>query len=151
MTLTPAMAVEVFLGAAVPNLTASQPSLMDGNNNLSNTPPATGTIVVPNTPSGASPIPNNFTGGFNYINTVTSTSKYASSMVKAMDNGVAFNFNQGTPPTPPGYNILETTPAYNPNANSGVQQGTAAISNVTSITSSFAGISPASIAVFRWT
>ena len=52
MTL-PAMAVEIYLAEAVPNTSASQPSLMDGNNNLANTPAATGALAPPQSPSGA--------------------------------------------------------------------------------------------------
>lgn len=40
-------------GAAVPNLAAGVPALIDGNNNLANTPSATGGISVPQSPSGA--------------------------------------------------------------------------------------------------
>jgi hypothetical protein len=47
------MATEVFLAEAVPNPSASQPSLTNGNANLANTPPATGAITVPQSPSGA--------------------------------------------------------------------------------------------------
>lgn len=47
-------ATEVFIAAAVPNTSAAQPSLMDGNNNLANTPPAPGAITVPQSPAGTS-------------------------------------------------------------------------------------------------
>jgi hypothetical protein len=42
-------AMEVFLSQAVPNTGASEPSL-EANTNVTNTPPATGLITVPNTP-----------------------------------------------------------------------------------------------------
>lgn len=48
----PAMACEVLASEAVPNLGAARPSLTANANPL-NTPPATGTISVPFTPSGA--------------------------------------------------------------------------------------------------
>lgn len=48
----PAMAVSVTLSKAVPNTNASQPSLTSNANPL-DTPPATGLITVPQSPSGA--------------------------------------------------------------------------------------------------
>lgn len=53
MPTTPAMAESVFTASVVPDLNAARPSLKDGNNNLANTPSATGTISVPQSPSGA--------------------------------------------------------------------------------------------------
>lgn len=49
----PAMAAEVYFSDAVPNTTASQPSLTANNNPL-NTPPSPGAISVPQSPSGTS-------------------------------------------------------------------------------------------------
>lgn len=46
------MVIEYFIASAVPNLSASQPSLTDGNNNMVNTPPATGLLVPPQSPAG---------------------------------------------------------------------------------------------------
>lgn len=78
----PAMATEVFLAEAVPNTSAASPSLMDGNNNLENTPPATGNIVVPESPKGASLTPRAYTSGFNFVNTITSTQESLKNIVK---------------------------------------------------------------------
>ena len=71
----PAMAAEVAAARAVPNVNASQPSLTNNSNPL-DTPPATGLITVPNSPQGASEDANNFTNGYNYVNTISSTARY---------------------------------------------------------------------------
>lgn len=75
-----AMATEVFLAAAVPNTAASSPQLMDGNNNLANTPPATGGISVPNDPSGASLTAVNWTNSYQYMHTISATARYLQSL-----------------------------------------------------------------------
>lgn len=48
----PAMAFEVSVADAVPNTSASQPSLTANPNPL-NTPPSTGALAPPQSPSGA--------------------------------------------------------------------------------------------------
>lgn len=48
-----ATATEVFIAAAVPTTVGSTPGFVDGNNNLANTPPATGALAPPQSPSGA--------------------------------------------------------------------------------------------------
>lgn len=111
---TPAMAHEIFIAAAVPNLNAAQPSLMDGNNNLADTPPATGLLAPAQAPSGSV---TGQSATFNFVNTITSTKEYL-------------------------HNILNVESA---------QQGTNAISNVVSITASFAGIPSKDLMVNNYT
>jgi hypothetical protein len=82
-----AMAVEVMLGAAVPNLSASTPQLMDGNNNMADTPPPTGNITVPNSPKGDSSTARAFTSGFNYVNTISSTAQFLASKLNVLNVG----------------------------------------------------------------
>ena len=131
----PAMAHEVFVASAVPNTSASQPSLMDGNNNLVDTPDATGLLVPPQSPSGS------VTGQaatYNYTNTVTSTKRYVAAMVAAAEDATAFTFTTSvTPGTAPlGSCVgLKEDVQTAPSAPSGTfaQVGTAAISNVASV------------------
>ncbi len=68
---------------------------------------------------------------------------YTSNMVSASRDGVAFG--NGDEPSP-GLNVSETTPGV-PSGSSYEQQGAVAISTLAAITSSFAGIAPASIQV----
>ena len=75
---TPATAVEVKLSEAVPNLTASEPSLTSNPNPL-NTPPATGLITVAQSPSGSV---TNQSAPFNYTNTITSTEEMLTNTLK---------------------------------------------------------------------
>ena len=86
----PAMAIEVTLSESVPNLSASFPQLKANPNPL-NTPPATGSIVVPNSPKGESLTPRAFTSGFNYVNTITSTEEMLKNVLKveSTQQGVA--------------------------------------------------------------
>ena len=49
---TAVMAMAVYLGEKVPNTLSSSPSLT-ANSGITNTPPATGGITVPQSPSGA--------------------------------------------------------------------------------------------------
>lgn len=109
-----ALAHEIRVGDVIPNLSALAPVLELQPLPLANTPPATGTISVPQAPSGS------VTGQaatFNYTNTITSTKEYLT-------------------------NVLEVDSA---------QQGTNAISNVASITSSFAGVDPKLLMVNNYT
>lgn len=140
------MAHEVDLGQAVPNTNATTPVFIDNTALLpiTNTPPATGTIVVPNSPKGSSDTAHNFTNGFNYTHTITSTQDYVSSMIGAQNDGVAFNYNQGTPPAPPGKNVSQTIP--NAPTGSFVMQG----NNVTSGIQTFSGQAWAQGNVFRF-
>ena len=74
---TPAMVFEVFKSEAVPSTTSTLPSLTS-NTNPYNTPPATGLLVPPQSPSG------DITGEaatFNYTNTITSTQYYLGSVL----------------------------------------------------------------------
>lgn len=132
---TPALAHEIFIAAAVPNLSASQPSLMDGNNNLANTPPATGALVPPQSPSGSV---TNQAATYNYTNTVTSTKRYVTAMVAAATNSTSFNFTTAVTPgsAPLGSSVglkedLQTTPSAPSGSFS--QSGSAAISNALSV------------------
>lgn len=105
-----------------------------------NEPPPTGDIVVPQAPSGSV---TNESASFNYVNTITSTENYLSEMIGAADEGIAFNFS--TPA--PALNVAEILPTYNPNADSGVQEGTPAINAA----DPFTGVLPANaVNVFRW-
>lgn len=135
MPTTPAMAHEIFIASAVPDTTAAQPQLKDGNNNLANTPPAPGLLVPPQSPSGSV---TNQSATYNFNNTITSTKKYTGALVSAAENATSFNFTSavtpGTPPLGPsvGSKIdVQTTPS----APSGTfsQVGTAAISNAASV------------------
>jgi hypothetical protein len=83
-----------------------------------------------------------------YENSELAAAAYTAAMVAAQSDGTPFNFQGGTVPQPTGYNVDETTP--NPPSGDYAQEGTPAISNITSITASFGGIDPASIQVFRW-
>lgn len=93
------------------------------------TPPPTSNLAPPQSPSGS------VTGEaatWNYTNGETSTENYTSAMVEAAQEGTPFNFDSGTFPStlPLGLNVNETTPTYNPNADSGVQEGTPALTEV---------------------
>jgi hypothetical protein len=77
------------------------------------TPPATGTLSPPQSPSGSV---TNESANWNFVNDETSTQEFLSDVL-SVENA---------------------------------QQGTAAISNVASISSSFGGISASNIQVFKW-
>lgn len=72
-------ATEVYIASAVPDTSASQPTLKDGNNNLANTPGATGLLVPPQSPTGviSSQAPT-----FNYTNTISSTTEYLKNVIQ---------------------------------------------------------------------
>jgi hypothetical protein len=91
-----ATASEVFFSNAVPNLAAAQPSFMDGNTPaiMLDTPPPTGSIVVPQTPDSSSGVAHNFTGQFNYVNSESSSRAYMAHNLNIL--------NVGTTPPPTG-------------------------------------------------
>lgn len=72
---TSVMAVTCSLGEAVANTSASEPSLESNTSTLDlvSTPPSTGTIVVANSPMGASSVAVGFTSSWNYVNSENST------------------------------------------------------------------------------
>lgn len=80
---------------------------------------------------------------WNYANDETSTENYTSNLVSAAHDGVAFG--SGDEPSPAS-NVAETIPNA-PSGGSYEQQGAPAISNLVSITASYAGVQPAEIAV----
>lgn len=67
-----ATATEVFIAEAIPNTSASQPSLTKNSNPL-NTPPSTGAITVPNSPKGTSDTAHGFTTSYDYVNNTSNT------------------------------------------------------------------------------
>lgn len=92
---TVVMATAVYLGSSIPNLNASKPSLEDGNNGLSNTPPPTGSIVVPNSPMGASTAANGFTSSWGYVNGENTTEAFLhAAYTEANWNGIRIPTNR---------------------------------------------------------
>jgi hypothetical protein len=104
------LAVEVFLGEAVPNPNATQPSLFSNTATIPivNNPPATGLLVPPQSPSGSV---TGQSATYNYSVTETSTQIYTAALTSAARNQIGWSAVDGTnPPSPPGLNITETTP-----------------------------------------
>lgn len=95
----------------------------------------------PQSPSGSV---TGESAAWNFENSETSTENYVSNMIAAAQEATAFNTTEPSP----ALNVSETTPA--PPTNSFVQEGTPAISNIASITASFAGVAANQLAVFRW-
>jgi hypothetical protein len=85
-------------------------------------PPATGTLTPPQSSSGSV---TGESATSNYLTGETSTENFVSEMIGAAEEGVAFNLSHPAP----ALNVAETTPAYNPNADSGVQQGSPAVNS----------------------
>jgi hypothetical protein len=104
------------------------------------TPPPTGQLAPPQSPSGSV---TGEAGTWEFTNSELATTYYTSNLVSAAHNGTAFG--SGDEPSP-GLNVAETTPNP-PSGSSYEQQGAVAISNLVSITASYAGIAPASIQV----
>lgn len=76
----------LIAGAALPNNIASVPSLADSNNNLANTPPATGNLTPPFSPSGA-------------VNTNTGRSQTATQTAAALTGNPLYGWNGVRTPT----------------------------------------------------
>ena len=150
MPTIPVMAVTIELGDAVPDLNAAQPALKSGIANLANTPPATGALVPPQSPSGS------VTGQaatFNYTNTITSTKKYTAAMVAAQANSTSFNFTTAVTPgsAPLGSSVglkedLQTTPSAPTGSYS--QVGVAAISNTAAVI--LTGLTASGTSFYKW-
>lgn len=142
-------ATGLISGTALPNNAVQYPSYVNNPSGVTNTPPATGALVPPQSPSGS------VTGQaatYNYTNTITSTERYVTLLVTAMQDGVAFN-NQtpvtpGTAPNGASVGLKEDVQTL-PAAPSGTfsMQGATAITNLLSITISYAGIDSKSLAV----
>ena len=147
---TAAMAHEILVAAAVPNLSATQPQLKKGNSNLADTPPAPGTITVPQAPSGSV---TNQAATYNFNNTITSTKKYTQALVAAAENATVFNFTSAVTPgvAPLGSSVglkedIQTTPSAPTGTFS--LSGTAAISNAAAVV--LAGLPQAQQAFFKF-
>jgi hypothetical protein len=104
------------------------------------TAPPTGNLVPPQSPSGSV---TSEASAWEYTNNEMAASYFTSNMVSAAHDGVAFG--SGDEPSP-ALNLSETTPAA-PSGSNYEQQGVPEISNLASITSSFAGVQPSEIAV----
>lgn len=82
----PAMAAEVSAADAVPNTSAARPSYTANPNPL-NTPPSPGLITSPQSPKGSSDTAKNFTNGYNYVNTISSTARYLAASLNVANVG----------------------------------------------------------------
>ena len=148
-----ATAHEVFIGAVTPNLAATNPILELQPLPLANTPAATGSLVPPQSPSGSV---TNQASTWEYTNSEMAVQYYTTNLTKAGDDGVVLpnpqpNVVAGSAPygAVVGNKIDSQTLPVAPTG-SYVMQGTNAISNLLSITASFAGIPAAQIAVFNF-
>jgi hypothetical protein len=110
------------------------------------TPPPTGQTDPPDAPDATSEAANNFTASWPYVNGEMPATFYTSNLVSAAHDGVAFG--SGDEPSP-ALNVAETTPNP-PSGSSYEQQGAVAIANTLAISGSFAGVNPASLAVFNF-
>src|SRR5208282_1814288 len=135
-----------------PNLAATKPILEIQPLPLANTPPSPGAIVVPQSPSGSV---TNQASTWEYANSEMAVQYYTTNLTKAGDDQVVNpnpqpNVVAGTAPF--GAVVGNKIDAQTlPTAPTGTfsSSGAAAITNLTSITASFAGIDPKSIAVFN--
>jgi hypothetical protein len=104
-------------------------------------PPPVGSGVPAPAANVAQTVPSPST--WEFTNNEMAASYFTSNMVSAAHDGVAFG--SGDEPSP-ALNLSETTPAA-PSGSNYEQQGVPEISNLASITSSFAGVQPSEIAV----
>lgn len=146
-----AIAQEVYIGKAVPNLSASTPVLQLQPLALANTPPATRLLAPPQSPSGS-------------VTGQASTWEFTNSQLAATYYTTNLNGTDGmVNPSP----LKQVTPGTAPNGpsvgnkidsqtlptaptGSYVMSGAASITNLLAITSSFAGVPAAQIAVFNY-
>jgi hypothetical protein len=111
------------------------------------TTPTYAPTATPSKPSTPPQSPSGSVTGesstWEFANGELATSYYTSNLVSAAHDGVAFG--GGDEPSP-ALNVAQTLPAA-PSGLSYEPQGAVAISNLVSITASYAGIAPASIQV----
>lgn len=101
------------------------------------TPPSTGNLDSPQSPSGSV---TGESAAFNYVKTITSTQNFVSEMVGAADEGLPFNFS--TPSA--ASNVDETIP--DAPTGSDTQQGSPALN----APQTFGGLAPNSVNSYRW-
>ena len=149
-----ATAHEVSVGNVIGNLSAPAPILELQPLALADTPPPTGNLVPPQSPSGS------VTGQastWEYANAKMAVQYYTTNLKNAQADGIVnpsppTQVTAGTAPYGPSIGNSQPTLETTPNAPSGSysMQGATAITNLTSITVSFAGIAAAQIAVYNF-
>jgi len=149
-----ALATEIDISQAVFNPSAAVPSLELQTLPLSNVPPATGTIIVPQAPSGSV---TGESSTWEYANTELAAKYFTSNLINAAHDGTSNPSPQtavtpGTAPNGPSVGGTQPTLETTPSAPSGsyAMQGVTAIANTLSISYSFAGVSPAAIQVYNF-